>query len=82
MHHLVGRYIGILLCAVALTGCAHYRAALEDTATFIKEIDGQGCICLNAVGGGGFGATVNGAVSGFASHGGIDPQVCLEGCLR
>ena len=75
------RRIAIVLCIIGLTGCASYRAALQDTAEYINAIEGKGCLCINAVGGGGFGATINGALTGFASHGDIDPEICLRGCI-
>ena len=74
------RALWILLILVVLTGCQSYRSALESTAAYLESIDSQGCLCIQAVGGGGFGATVNGSFRGFVSHGGIDPEVCLVGC--
>ena len=74
------RYLGLLTLLFALTGCPSYRSALVSTADYIESIESQGCLCIQAVGGGGFGATINGSFRGFISHGGIDPEVCLAGC--
>ena len=75
MHRAV--LVGLVMI---LSGCQSYRSALESTAEYLETIDSKGCLCIQAVGGGGFGATVNGSFRGFISHGGIDPAVCLAGC--
>ena len=77
---MLGRLCTLTLMLAILTGCASYRRALESTATYIEHTQSQGCLCIQAVGGGGFGATINGSFRGFASYGGIDPEVCLAGC--
>jgi len=83
MHGKAEAWPGLLLCAALLTalflsGCASYGSFLRDTAQYLNEREVKSCLRINATGGGGFGATLNGSLTGFITTGGMDPKYCMS----
>ena len=76
------RLLLVLLLACiffASGGCASYAKFLTTTADYFNSRYIQSCLRVQATGGGGFGATLNGSVNGFIATGGIDPALCQSG---